>query len=276
MQLRRLIIAVLLCPSIPLSAAAQRSDVEEVASSARPEVLVVGVWHMANVREGDEDILSPRRQAEIPEVMAVLERFRPTKIALEADFHRGDDLTSLYTEYVNGVRELNRNERQQLGFRLARRLGHERVYAIDADGDFPLPRLEDYVEARGERESYEAMRNDFREWIERRDAYYDSHTLLDALMYMNSDDYSADIMAYDYELARFGEPWNWAGPDLLSDWFRRNARIYGNVVHLVDGPAERVLVIIGAGHLAWLRHNFASDPNIRLRKLAEFAEVDGS
>jgi len=275
MLLQKLVI-LLLCSLIPLSASAQRSDVEEAASGARPEVLVLGVWHMANLRGEAEDILSPRRQAEIAEVMAVLERFQPTKIALEAAFYRGDELTNLYTDYVNGVHELNRNERQQLGFRLAKKLAHRRVYAIDADGDFPLPRLEDYVEARGEMEPYEAMRNDFTEWTERWDEYFRSHTLLEALLYMNSDHYASESMAYDYALAHFGEPWNWAGPDLLSDWFRRNARIYGNVVHLADDPAERVLVVIGAGHLAWLRHNFASDPNIRLRKLAAFAQDEGS
>jgi len=59
-------------------------------------------------------------------------------------------------------------------------------------------------------------------------------------------------------------------PDLLSDWFRRNSRIYGNVESLLDSADERVLVIIGAGHLAWLRHNFSADPNIRLRTLDEF------
>jgi hypothetical protein len=47
-------------------------------------------------------------------------------------------------------------------------------------------------------------------------------------------------------------------------------RIYSNVVQLADSPDERILVIFGAGHLGWLRHNFASDPTLRLRKLAEF------
>jgi hypothetical protein len=43
-------------------------------------------------------------------------------------------------------------------------------------------------------------------------------------------------------------------------------------VRIADDPGERVLVIVGAGHLGWLRDNFASDPTIRLRKLAEFVD----
>ncbi|MFI5166979.1 MAG: DUF5694 domain-containing protein [Thermoanaerobaculales bacterium] len=49
-------------------------------------------------------------------------------------------------------------------------------------------------------------------------------------------------------------------------------RIYSNVVRLVDSPSERVLVIFGAGHLGWLRHNVSSDPTLQLSKLADFAK----
>jgi hypothetical protein len=31
-------------------------------------------------------------------------------------------------------------------------------------------------------------------------------------------------------------------------------------------------VIFGAGHLGWLRHDFASNPDFRVRKLAEFVK----
>lgn len=79
-------------------------------------------------------------------------------------------------------------------------------------------------------------------------------------------------MGYYFRYAEFGEPWDWAGADLVSDWFRRNMRIYTNVVRLIDSPDERVLVIFGAGHLGWLQYVFASNPNLRLRKLADFVD----
>jgi hypothetical protein len=70
----------------------------------------------------------------------------------------------------------------------------------------------------------------------------------------------------------FGEPGEWAGADLVADWFRRNIRIYANVLQLAGSPDERVLVIFGFGHLGWLQHDFASNPDLRLRKLSEFAK----
>jgi len=43
-------------------------------------------------------------------------------------------------------------------------------------------------------------------------------------------------------------------------------------MRLVDSPNERILVIYGAGHLAWLRRDAAGDPTIQLRKLQEFVK----
>jgi hypothetical protein len=104
------------------------------------------------------------------------------------------------------------------------------------------------------------------------DEYLASHSILQTLLYMNADDRVAEDVALYYRQAHFGEPGDWAGADLVSDWFRRNMRIYSNVVQLADSPNERVLVIFGAGHLGWLQHNFASNPSFRLRKLVDFVK----
>ena len=51
------------------------------------------------------------------------------------------------------------------------------------------------------------------------------------------------------------------------------------------GPSNRglrrqkvveAILIYGAGHLGWLQQDFASNPDFRLRKLAEFQEAGGS
>jgi hypothetical protein len=92
------------------------------------------------------------------------------------------------------------------------------------------------------------------------------------LLYINGDDKIAREVGLYQRMAHLGEPGDWAGADLLSDWYRRNMRIYSNVTRLVDSPDERVLVIFGAGHLGWLHQAVASDPTLRLRTLAELAK----
>src|SRR5436190_2522608 len=60
------------------------------ASETRAEVLVLGIYHMANPGHDifnmkADDVLAPKRQAEIAQLIEVLKRFQPTKIAIEAD-----------------------------------------------------------------------------------------------------------------------------------------------------------------------------------------------
>jgi len=242
----------------------------------RAEVLVLGVYHMANpghdiFNTQADDVLAPKRQAEMAQVTAALARFHPTKIAVEGDVF-DDRIPKRYAEYVAGTHELTRNEVEQIGFRLAKELGHKTIYPADVDGEFPWQHVVNYAKASGRSNELDAIMNEIGSMVKRQNAYLASHTILETLLYLNADEKVADDVGFYYREAQFGEPGDWAGADLVADWFRRNMRIDSNVVKLVDSPNERILVIFGSGHLGWLQHDFASNPNLRLRKLAEFAK----
>ncbi len=260
-----------------ITALAQQAATEKPEPpAARAQVLVLGVYHMSNPGHDifnmkADDVLAPKRQAEIAQLIDVLKRFHPTKIAVEADVWR-DTVPKSYADYLAGKHELSRNEIEQIGFRLAKELGHKTVYPVDADGDFPWQRVIDYAKASGRSKELDAITGEIGAMVKAQDQYLASHTVLETLLYMNGDGKVAEDVGYYYREAHFGEPGDWAGADLVSDWFRRNMRIYSNIAQLVDSPNERVLVIFGAGHLGWLQHGFASDPSFRLRKLADFVK----
>jgi len=275
MPITRFLRSLPLTLGVALPALSQQPPAEKPAASARAEVLVLGTYHMANPGHDifnmkADDVLAPKRQAEIAELLAVLAKFHPTKIALESDVYT-DRIPKRYAEYLAGKYELTPNEIDQIGLRLAKELGHKTVYPVDADGEFPYQRVVDYAKASGRSKEFEAISGVWGEMVKAQGAYLASHTVLETLLLMNADERVAEDVGNYYRQAHLGEPGDWAGADLVADWFRRNMRIFGNVVRIIDSPTERVLVIFGAGHLGWLRHEFASDPTIRLRKLAELA-----
>lgn len=276
MGYRTKIAAVALCALSPLPVASQQSSAEKSAAPARAEVLVLGVYHMANPGHDvfnmqADDVLAPRRQQEIAKLIEVLKKFHPTRIAIESDIY-SKRAGREYSDYVAGKYTLSSNEIDQIGYRLAKELGHKNIYPVDVDGDFPWQRFVNYAKASGRSKELDAMMGEVGGMVKAQNDYLVSHTILETLLYMNSDDKVAADVGFYYREARFGEPGDWPGADLVSDWFRRNMRIYSNVVQLADAPNERILVIFGAGHLGWLQHDFASNPNLRLRKLAEFAK----
>jgi hypothetical protein len=251
--------------AIPIASSAQ--------SDGRPEILVLGTYHMANPGHDvhnmqADDVLSPKRQKEIAQLIEVLKRFHPTKIAIEADVG-SKRVSQEYSDYLAGKYTLSRNEIDQIGYRLAKELGHRAVYPVDEGGDFPWMRLVNYAKANGLAEKFSALDSSISAQVKEQNDFLRSHTVLETLEYMNSDAMAARGIALYYAIVRYGDPFDYAGPDLLAAWYQRNIRIYHNIVKLIESPTDRILVIYGYGHLGWLQQNVSNDPTVSLRKLAD-------
>ena len=242
-------------------------------SDARPEILVLGTYHMANPGHDihnmqADDVLSPKRQQEIAQLIEVLKKFHPTKIAIEASVG-SKRIAQEYSDYLAGKYVLSRNENDQIGYRLARELGHHAIYPVDEDGDFPWQRVVNYAKANGIADKFEAINAGWGTLVKEQGDFLGSHTVLETLQFMNSDSRVARDMGLYFAAVRYGDPFDYAGSDLLAAWYQRNIRIYRNIVALIDSPAEKILVIYGSGHLGWLRQDIADDPTVKLRKLAD-------
>jgi hypothetical protein len=258
-----LCLAVLALPRVSLS-----------HSDPRPEIMVLGTYHMANPGHDihnmqADDVLSPKRQQEIARLVEVLKRFNPTKIAIEADVS-GKRATQEYSDYLAGKYTLSRNEIDQIGYRLAKELGHSTIYPVDVDGDFPWLRVVNYAKANGLSAKFDSLNAVVGTMVKEQGDFLASHSVLETLRFMNADARVARDMGFYFSLVRFGEPYEYAGPDLVAAWYQRNIRIYRNIVALITSPNDRILVIYGSGHLGWLRQDVADDQTVRLRKLDDF------
>lgn len=241
--------------------------------TTRPEILILGTYHMANPGRDvhnleADDVLSATRQAEIKQLIDVLRRFRPTRIAVEAAV-QNRTIPERYDSYVAGEHTLSRNEIDQIGLRLAKELNHPTVHSVDEGGEFPYYRVLNYARANGMEAQFDSLQATVDIRVQRLAEYMRAHTVLEILGLMNADSSAARGVAEYYGYVRFGEPYEYAGPELIARWFERNIRIYHNIRALVTSPDDRILVIYGAGHLGWLRQMVQDDPGVQLRKLAD-------
>ena len=130
-------------------------------------------------------------------------------------------------------------------------------------------RVLNYAKANGLKEKFNAMQGKTGARVKQQGDFLGSHTVLETLQWMNSDsNVAADIAAY-LAFVPFGEPYEYAGSDLLAAWYQRNIRIYRNIVALIESPSDRILVVYGAGHLGWLRQDVSNDATVTLRKLGD-------
>lgn len=217
------------------------------------EVVLLGTFHMAGQAE---EILSSRRQAEIRRLVERLARLQPTGVALEADIGQQEALQAEYRGYVEEDRDLTANERQQIGFRLARRLGHDSVHAVD----YPLHEIgNDSIGAFYERhpelrERYAWVLEAVERWRAEFSRRRQEETIAGFLRWMNSESALArgsNNIMYGHVMA--GEGSNYGGPRMLEKWYSRNIRTVHHIARLSDRDDDRILLLIGSGHVRVLR-----------------------
>lgn len=269
-MLKRIVLVLILSVIQTSLLLAQQRSTTEI-----PEILVLGTYHMANPGHDifnmkADDVLSPKRQQEMSQLIEVLKKFKPTKVAIESDIWSKTRVNQ-YNDYLAGKYALTQNEIEQIGFRLAKEMGHKTIYPVDVDGDFPMGRVTNYAKANGRGDKLDAAMSGWGVLVKDQGEYLQQHSLLEMLEYLNSDARASKDMGLYYEIVRYGDSSDYAGADLLAAWYQRNIRIYQNVVSLIESPNERILVLYGSGHLGWLRQNVSNDPSVRLIKLADLA-----
>ena len=240
-----------------------------LADDSRVEVLLLGSYHMANPGQDAfnldaDDVTTPERQAEIQALVDRLATFRPTRVAVEAAYADSGDWQAAYRAYRSGERPMSPNEREQIGFRLAAQLGHERVYPIDVSLglDFEsvggvAERDPEHGRRLAELESFgqEAMRT-MAGWLA-------NGTVSDMLYRMNQP---ATLHLAHTPYTRFFLPIvegeQYAGADMVAAWYQRNLRILANIHRSIENDDDRVFVVYGQGHIPLLRRFVVESPEL--------------
>jgi hypothetical protein len=229
------------------------------------EVMVVGVFHMSNPGRDlhnlkVDDVLEPKRQAEIQAVTAALAGFRPTKIGVEWP---ADVVADRYKQYLAGTLPPSRNEVVQLGFRLAKTAGADGVYSLDADGDFPYERVKNFAETRGFKGLLDEQNAVIQRQVDEEARLLADKGVAADLRFLNDPARIRVDNGFYRTLLRIGLGEDQPGVDLVSAWYHRNFQICANLLQLAK-PGDRVVIFFGAGHAFLLRQCVAETPGYRL------------
>jgi Family of unknown function (DUF5694) len=237
-------------------------------AAAQTQVMIVGVAHLVarhdvHNSQFSDSPLSPKRQAQIDDVVARLAAFHPTKVLVEAKM--GDPaIPQRYASYLQGTFTLPADEVYQFGFKLAKLAGNATIYPIDTfgpsliDDDSPAgKRIDAYLEANLSNVADPV----FDAFVKRSDTIERSGTYLDLLRYLNTDEaIRANASVYSI-IDGMGRTTDDAGASYVAQWYTRNAYIFSNLSSVLT-PGDRAVVLMGQGHEYLLREFVRLDPNL--------------
>jgi len=250
------------------------------------EVMVVGLYHMANPgldvhNLKADDVLSPKRQKEIEALCMRLLEFRPTKIAVESPFPHKDavegnrvrkkkDYPQKYKEYLQGDLDVSRNEVYQVAFRLAKMAHLDRVQGIDEAGYYPYGKMKKFALENGLKELFTDGEKHGAEMMAEMQNRLSTNTVIEMLNYVNQPETLLKMhQSYLTMEAKLVADDNYLGPEILSEWYKRNLKIFANILR-ISQPNDRVVVFFGAGHAHILKQLIQDSPDMILVQPNEY------
>lgn len=263
---------------VSLAALAFAFAVRLLASDAPADkvaVLVIGTFHFtgsATDRHSftPEDIMAPKRQEEVADVVARLAAFKPDFVAIEWPADRQPRIDETFAEYVAGTRPLTTNEVHQIGYRLAKQLGHARIWGVDSPMNMDFAAVEASAKANGQEAVMQELDAGGKKAMEETPKYFAAHTLRETLRWFNTpESLLANHRGYIDQVAHIGAGTDYAGAKVVGAWYERNLRIFANLSRLPAKPGQRIVFIVGQGHAPILRQLFRDSSRHHLVEVAD-------
>ena len=249
----------------------------------KPTIVILGSGHLANPGADAynfkmDDVLAPKRQGELEQLVTLLEPFQATKIALEIDDRFMSEVNENYQNYLKGTYELERGEGDQIGFRLAKQMGHQKLYGVDywpkqnpffpENFDWNLMDADKFAEEHNQQHLLTTIEDfypdgdvefheqeDGRVWIIPKK--YES--LIDMYIRGNEPEGRRAEQQLYLRNARVGLGDQYPGANWLAHvWYARNLNIFVNLTRITESEDDRILLIIGGGHV-FLVQQFLED-----------------
>ena len=242
------------------------------APVAQIQVMILGSYHMDSpgldqVNVQVDDVTLPKRQREIAALVEQLARFAPTKVAVEMEPTPHTAEIAAYEKFAPADLLTDRNEITQIGFRLAHRMKHRAVFAIDEQSKtvdyFPFDTVKVYAKKNGQDKELATLMSAWEGEGAIQSAMQRRLTVSQILRELNAPRAIERAQSSYTSVLAIGGGTEWAGADLNAAWYLRNAKIHAKLMKLAK-PGDRIVVLYGAGHNYWLRELVRTTPGFVL------------
>ncbi len=262
----------------------QHENHREIETPTKVKVLLVGTSHWGNYQQADLDvaqtdeidILSDQYQRELDEIVTKTVAFNPSKIFVERTTAYQPKLDSIYNLYrTSDWGQKSRNEILQLGFKVAKKLDHNKVYGIDyRETSFPYDSLMKVMKAANQKALISEFENDIKNYEkEYNTLVYHKTPLKDILYALNDKERrKSDLGWYISKATQAGNVDNQIGAFLGSEWMKRNIYSYSIMQKYTQPEDERIMVLMGASHIAVFENLISYNPDWETVELIDIME----
>jgi hypothetical protein len=219
-------------------------------NSEKISVLNFGTAHLSLTTDSNSSMINlndPKEKADLKKMVEKIAEFKPTVILLELDPNNNEYIKKTYAKYkIDQNERLNySDEVNSIGLEVGRLSGTERIYGIDSQIGFDYPSLvnlanKDKVDSLfvvDMMNSYQKVNN---------------LKLKEQFKEINTTEYKMRTFDFYNFLATQHTKENYEGAKVISNFYERNLRMYSNLNDLELSKDDRVFILAGATHTAYL------------------------
>ncbi|WP_417855033.1 DUF5694 domain-containing protein [Xanthomarina gelatinilytica] len=253
-----------------------------IKESQKIKVLNVGTFHFgytSDANKVDFNEEDKKTHKAVRELAALLAQFKPTIVCIENLPEYNKEINQAYQDYLANPSVLNTNygERSMLAFEVARLSNLKHLHGIDHAMEYNYRIAEELVNSIDSVTYNKYMNDPFKELPELKhqiDNFY-GLPLLEQLQLYNQPEYldfninvNADMLLYA------GTENGFEGADEAAKFYHRNLRIFSNLNRIPMKETDRVFILMGAAHTAFLRENLKRSPKFELVNTLDYLKKD--
>ncbi|WP_395092825.1 DUF5694 domain-containing protein [Vaginella massiliensis] len=237
------------------------------------EVLNLATFHMQYTPDANKvefDQYDKKNKLETLEIAKKLAKFKPTVILVEVVPSKNEELQSDYQNFLKNEDYKTKfgGEIALIAYEIGKIAGVKKIYGIDeqetASYNYNIGNeLKNQVDSLTSKNYIKGVMKKFKE-LEKKSTFeklkfYNTKEGLDIFLNAN-----ADILTYNSTKGNF------EGADEASKFYRRNLRIYSNINQIPLNVNDRVFIIMGASHSAFLDNFMKRSPKYKIVNTLDF------
>ncbi|WP_298248313.1 DUF5694 domain-containing protein [uncultured Christiangramia sp.] len=243
---------------------------QEKGNNDKITVLNYATFHLSNTTDANSslvDINNPTVRRDVNKIVQKLVEFEPTIICVEIPKKNSEGINEIYQEYkidqsntTNWSEEIN-----SIAFEVGRLSGVEKIYGIDYKLGFDYPKLMQLAKESDSDYNKEFLKQNSKDIQE-----FNDLSLLGKFQIMNTEEWRSETINFYNFLATMQPNGKLEGVEIISNFYKRNLAIYSNFANIKKDKNDRVLIIFGGTHSAYLDLFLENNPNINLIDPNEF------
>ena len=188
--------------------------------------------------------MSEKSQKELEIMSDKIKKFGPDKIFVEWEFNEQADLDKFYNKNTDSLLKTNKNEITQLALRTAKKLNHKKLYGIDYRNRFSYDSLMISMDKANQKNLKERTAELMKKFENDQNERISRSTLTELILYYNENEADKDNLQWYFEVAnRTGNPDDFTGASLVSNWYKRNLYMYSLVQKLTESTDNKIMIL---------------------------------